>query len=200
VANRRGGVGFESEVTGTRWSGRNRVLASDLGRWVQRDSLEYADGLGLYVYARSSPLVESDPLGLSCNPCKADKAKNITPSSGPCHFVITVTHEDTHDAACVPHNGNCRPLQGDFCSYTVYWTTSGDCSGTVDGYDADPAHPTYHFGRVGGNADFTIREECGGTWSATITAGNLTERATMTIQVTCGKCKTNVTPPPPPPC
>src|SRR5690606_27599777 len=53
---------------------RYRVYKVDLGRWVQRDPLDYADGANLSVYVASAPVVNADPMGLfkcfgeSCNP------------------------------------------------------------------------------------------------------------------------------------
>jgi RHS repeat-associated protein len=41
-----------------------RTYSPRLGRWMQRDPLEYVDGVNLYVYASSSPLISTDPLGL----------------------------------------------------------------------------------------------------------------------------------------
>jgi len=41
-----------------------RAYHPTLGRWLQRDSGGYADGMGLYEYTRSSPTYYADPLGL----------------------------------------------------------------------------------------------------------------------------------------
>jgi len=43
---------------------RFRVYDTGLGRWKSRDPLEYVDGMGVYAYVRSLPLVATDPLGL----------------------------------------------------------------------------------------------------------------------------------------
>ncbi len=44
---------------------RARHYASKHGRWLQRDPLEYVDGMNLYEYVRSSPTTGVDPSGLS---------------------------------------------------------------------------------------------------------------------------------------
>ena len=35
-------------------------------RWMQRDPLEYIDGMNLYEYANNTPIVKLDPMGLTC--------------------------------------------------------------------------------------------------------------------------------------
>jgi RHS repeat-associated protein len=42
-----------------------RYYSSDLGRFIARDPLDYADGFGLYEYCTSSPVGEIDPTGCS---------------------------------------------------------------------------------------------------------------------------------------
>ena len=73
---------------GYRWDGetglyhvRHRVYHATLGRWIQRDPIGYADGMGLYEYVTSSPQDWVDPLGLrearcgpGCCPGQDDKA------------------------------------------------------------------------------------------------------------------------------
>ena len=46
------------------WHVRHRVFRSDLGRWLTRDSAGYVDGLNLYEYAMSMPVLGLDPHGL----------------------------------------------------------------------------------------------------------------------------------------
>jgi RHS repeat-associated protein len=41
-----------------------RTYSPSLGRWMQRDPLEYVDGSNLYVYVRAQPTMSVDPLGL----------------------------------------------------------------------------------------------------------------------------------------
>lgn len=67
VANRKGYAGYESCFTrNTLWHVRHRVLESELGRWTRRDPLGYVDGVSLYEYGRTSPLMRIDPMGLMC--------------------------------------------------------------------------------------------------------------------------------------
>jgi RHS repeat-associated protein len=42
-----------------------RTYLPHLGRWGQRDPLEYVDGVNLYEYVQSQPLINIDPLGLA---------------------------------------------------------------------------------------------------------------------------------------
>jgi RHS repeat-associated protein len=42
-----------------------RSYSPELGRWMQRDPLGYVDGVGLYELTVSSPLANTDPLGLA---------------------------------------------------------------------------------------------------------------------------------------
>jgi len=42
----------------------HRTYHPTLGRWLQRDRIGYADGMGLYQYARSRPACATDPSGL----------------------------------------------------------------------------------------------------------------------------------------
>lgn len=44
-----------------------RAYASELGRWLSRDPLGEAQGIGLYNYVESAPLSSMDPLGLAPN-------------------------------------------------------------------------------------------------------------------------------------
>jgi RHS repeat-associated protein len=47
---------------------RARMLHATLGRFAQRDPLEYVGGVNLYGYARNTPILLRDPLGLlECN-------------------------------------------------------------------------------------------------------------------------------------
>jgi len=50
---------------------RNRDYSPDLGRWVQRDPMGYADGMSVYQYVRSEPGRFMDPLGLDGSTKKA---------------------------------------------------------------------------------------------------------------------------------
>ncbi len=46
------------------YDNRRRVLYPRLGRFLQRDPIGYADGMGLYEYVGSSPPVYPDPMGM----------------------------------------------------------------------------------------------------------------------------------------
>ena len=70
VGNRKGYAGYELDdaIAGAYrlYHVRNRVLNSDLGRWLRRDPLGYVDGANLYEYVRSNPLAGLDPRGSAC--------------------------------------------------------------------------------------------------------------------------------------
>jgi RHS repeat-associated protein len=51
-------------VTGT-YHFYARTYLPHLGRWGQRDPLEYVDGVNLYEYVSSNPILVTDPLGLA---------------------------------------------------------------------------------------------------------------------------------------
>ncbi|MBL8693187.1 MAG: hypothetical protein JNJ88_03745, partial [Planctomycetes bacterium] len=89
VENRKGYTGYERSVRiSGHWHARHRVLLADLGRWLHRDPLGYADGLNTYSFVALRPLVAIDPLGLegSC-PCKAkwtfESPISVNPIIGP---------------------------------------------------------------------------------------------------------------------
>jgi len=42
---------------------RHRTYSPTLQRWLQRDPLEYVDGMNLYSYVDSHPIMRADPLG-----------------------------------------------------------------------------------------------------------------------------------------
>ncbi|MBK9189663.1 MAG: RHS repeat-associated core domain-containing protein [Phycisphaerales bacterium] len=79
VGNRRGYAGYEyaPELEGTGAAGRhlyhvrNRVYDADVGRWTRRDPLGYVDGMGLYEYVKSRPLIAVDPTGQLALECAA---------------------------------------------------------------------------------------------------------------------------------
>lgn len=45
------------------------VYNADLGKWISRDAIGYADGSSLQQYCRSNPIVATDYLGL-VSPCQ----------------------------------------------------------------------------------------------------------------------------------
>jgi len=68
VNNRRGYAGYEFDPTfegAERWlyHVRHRVYDAEVGRWTRRDPLGYVDGMSLYEYVRSMPIITVDPDG-----------------------------------------------------------------------------------------------------------------------------------------
>lgn len=59
---RYGGYFFDNE-TGL-YSVRNRMYHPHLGAWMQRDPVGYSDGMSLYQYVGSGPVVKTDAMGL----------------------------------------------------------------------------------------------------------------------------------------
>jgi len=81
-----GSTGNTLLFQGRRWDSeadlyyfRNRSYSPRLGRFMQRDPTGYGDGMNVYLFARSSPLIYVDPEGLDadgsapedCSPAKA---------------------------------------------------------------------------------------------------------------------------------
>jgi len=71
-ANRKAYAGYEIDPVLTGANGResvyhvrHRVLLSELGRWNRRDPLGYVDGMSLYEYVESTPMLGLDPFGLA---------------------------------------------------------------------------------------------------------------------------------------
>ncbi|HYD02208.1 MAG TPA: RHS repeat-associated core domain-containing protein [Phycisphaerales bacterium] len=89
VDNRKGYAGYEFDTV-LQGSGhadekpiyhvRHRVLASDTGKWLQKDPLGYHDSMDLYEYCRSDAVDAQDPLGLACN---KNAPVAVTASSAP---------------------------------------------------------------------------------------------------------------------
>ncbi len=74
VANRKGYAGYEYDPTleaaGKHlYHVRHRVYDADVGRWTRRDPLGYVDGMSLYEYVYSRPLIAGDPSGLLSQSC-----------------------------------------------------------------------------------------------------------------------------------
>ncbi|TVS05272.1 MAG: RHS repeat-associated core domain-containing protein [Phycisphaerales bacterium] len=73
VANRVGYAGYRYDPTfkgagRTIYHVRHRVYDADVGRWTRRDPLGYVDGMSLYQYVRSMPVVFVDVWGLHVQP------------------------------------------------------------------------------------------------------------------------------------
>jgi RHS repeat-associated protein len=66
VANRKGYAGYELDAAiGSKYVVRNRLFSAELGRWNQRDSLEYIDDNNLLAYSIGNPIEYVDPNGSS---------------------------------------------------------------------------------------------------------------------------------------
>jgi Peptidase M76 family len=125
-------------------------LAPDVGRFMQRDPLEYADEQSLYQYERSAPLAHRDPRGLLpfCLPC------------------VTAPNPDANNGSKLGRimakfqNSNCGPLRILACACdalgwppgrggsTVYSPANGTivtiCWDRVPNKDAATAHELVH--------------------------------------------------------
>ncbi len=64
VANDIGYAGYIFNDESQNYHVRNREYSPQLGRFLQRDPLEYPDGYNLYQYVMSNPLNYTDPFGL----------------------------------------------------------------------------------------------------------------------------------------
>jgi RHS repeat-associated protein len=64
-ANRHGYAGYEFDAVAaySLWHVRNRMLNSDLGRWMTRDPLGYVDGANLLMFVNNDPMTSLDPTG-----------------------------------------------------------------------------------------------------------------------------------------
>ncbi len=67
--SKRGWAGYSKAVAADWFDARNRHISASLGRWGERDPLEYVDGANIYVYVESSPMIRNDPLGLEWTWC-----------------------------------------------------------------------------------------------------------------------------------
>ena len=65
----------EDELTGLYYL-RARYYAPGIGRFTQEDVI-YNDGLNLYAYCNSNPVMYSDPSGFAKETCKSKVAENV---------------------------------------------------------------------------------------------------------------------------
>jgi len=56
-------AGYRLDPDSALYHVRNRMYHPTLGRWLQRDPVDYRDGMTLYAYVRSAPTGATDPLG-----------------------------------------------------------------------------------------------------------------------------------------
>lgn len=61
---RKGYAGYEHDIALQAYHVRHRVYMPEIGRWTKRDPLGYVDGMSVYGYANSLPVVSLDPDGL----------------------------------------------------------------------------------------------------------------------------------------
>jgi hypothetical protein len=75
TASRKGYAGYEglTNLAGSQWLARNRVLMAELGRWGSRDYYEYIDGLNLAAYAKAMPIIYIDALGMAAIYCRLEQ-------------------------------------------------------------------------------------------------------------------------------
>jgi RHS repeat-associated protein len=112
--NDRGYAGYRWKQNVSKYEVRHRTKDPHLGRWLTRDPLGYVDGMSVYEYAISRPIVLLDPLGLSSNndECDGGYEWNITSKRCWCRsngqFVRTVL-------CCSPDNGAIFRLTGGTC-------------------------------------------------------------------------------------
>jgi len=86
VANRVGYAGYQRDPVAGLDHVRHRVLRNDLGRWCTRDPLGYVDGMSLYEYVMSNPIVGRDPSGMARVigvPCGSGGCSSEPPSFTP---------------------------------------------------------------------------------------------------------------------
>ncbi len=65
LGNTIGWDGYVLNPETLRYKIRNRDYSTTLGRWLERDPVEYDDGQNLYQYSRSDAMLFTDPFGLS---------------------------------------------------------------------------------------------------------------------------------------
>jgi RHS repeat-associated protein len=98
--------------------GRYRSYLTKAGRWLSRDSIEYADGPSLYQYVLGRPVRHYDPMGLSstdCRPVAGQYPGTGSQSNGPSQLDYAGVSVDTTYGSLIP--GDCR--SGASCRFTV---------------------------------------------------------------------------------
>ena len=103
VANRKGyaGYAFDPITSYAMFDVRHRELNADLGRWITRDPIGYAEGSNLYSLVTDNPLHWHDPSGMACNGC-ASSSQNSSPSTtNPLHLPATLPPIQVSTSTCV---------------------------------------------------------------------------------------------------
>lgn len=122
---------------------KRRYYSPALGRFLQPDPLLYKDGLNLYTYAGNSPLLYTDPYGLSCGcgcdnnaPPTTDETFGSPPPAQ--HSKSKHGFPDCKDIDCCESNADwCYILYGDpRCCDQKYFACTNviDRGGTYWGY------------------------------------------------------------------
>jgi RHS repeat-associated protein len=105
--NLRGFAGYEVDAAvRSNYNVRNRVYATSVGRWMQRDPKGYINGYNIYAYCDSNPYVRRDPSGLdymSCiEDCRAEFEADVRQAHAHAKDVYNECMETLHDPiACV---------------------------------------------------------------------------------------------------
>ncbi|MGD9689498.1 MAG: RHS repeat-associated core domain-containing protein [Phycisphaerales bacterium] len=133
---------FISGSDGGKWHVRNRVLDSGRGSWLTRDPLGNVDGMSLYRYAASAPVISLDSDGLcserSCEPLDPNGGPASPPgpwNPGGCMQKCRFPHDGLSNApACLQWArcmANCLGIQlSDPCRQAFIDAASGWCAGS----------------------------------------------------------------------
>ena len=98
----------EDELTGLYYL-RARYYAPSIGRFTQEDVI-YNDGLNLYAYCNSNPVMYSDPSGFAKETCKSKVGGECGSESG--STTITVSQDRLQHSVLGEFNSNRRLING----------------------------------------------------------------------------------------
>jgi RHS repeat-associated protein len=112
IASRKGYAGYEglTNLAGSQWLARNRVLMAELGRWGRRDPLGYVDGLSLLRYARGNPIRRNDRYGTISESAGIACRSLLQESHGgssKCWTIVITSDVIKYDGDCLA-NPQCR--------------------------------------------------------------------------------------------
>ena len=94
-------TGRECDLEDGQYFYRARVYDSAKGRFLQQDPLGYVDGCNQYKFVRSSPVVRTDPLGLTGPPLYGSVH---APPQGRRELVTTMAMRQTGRRLCTPRS------------------------------------------------------------------------------------------------
>jgi len=98
---------------------RHRMYHPTLGRWLQRDPIGYADGMGLYEYVGNSPVTRTDPTGRIPVICTCERTQLGGPGSfAHSTYDITIESQNADGAEC---SAACEGTNAYSCAFTK-WT------------------------------------------------------------------------------